>query len=878
MLTPLRFAGLLLVTTALTTSAAWAQDTAGTGQSDTAGSPDLAQDDQPDISIPGGGEIIVTGRRSGNIERSAPAVVSVLSAESIARTGEGDIAGALARVTGLSVVGNGYVYVRGLGDRYSLALLNGSPLPSPEPLKRVVPLDLFPTNIVSSSMVQKSYSANFPGEFGGGVINLTTKAVPEESFLSVSGGLAFNSETTGRLGYTYYGSKSDWTGFDNGTRNAPPALAAFFKSGNRIGDVASDHAEIIGQIANANNAVLQRNHDMPPSGSVSMSAGTSVDVGGATLGVIATAGWSSKWRTRDITQQNAASQDLSELARDVRRVVTDNRVVVNGLLGFGAEFGDQKLRWTNLYVRDTVKQSRLGIGKNNENRPDWDFLDQDTAWYERQLIDTQVVGEFRFGDLSVDLRGSYANSQREAPYELSYTYVRTNGADDPLGQLFVNRLDGNQGSASFAFSNLNEDLLSGGIDLSYPILPTVRATIGYAYTKTIRTSERREFIVRAQSDMPIEVGLLRPDYLLGQAPAEYFRYRLLENTESDPAFRARLKTHAGYAQLQAGLADGLDLNAGVRYERGYQSVRPVQVFTVPVNSSPSNALKNDYWLPTATLTYSFGDMQVRANASKTIARPQFRELIFQQYYDPDSNVIYQGNPLLQDSELFNAEVRYEWYFAREQRFSLAGFYKKIDRPIEAFVSRLSGAVDLTGFANAPEASLYGAEVELQKYFPIADTDHRLVTVLNYTYTQSELKVGEDETVEIYGVGSQPARNYFRDGAPLTGQSDHLVNLQLGFEDTSRLSQQTLLINYASKRVTRRGSTGLPDIVEKPDFTLDFVARQGISLGKLAGELKVEVRNITNTKYQEVQENETNRIYYNLYRPGTSFEASFSVKF
>jgi len=157
-------------------------------------------------------------------------------------------------------------------------------------------------------------------------------------------------------------------------------------------------------------------------------------------------------------------------------------------------------------------------------------------------------------------------------------------------------------------------------------------------------------------------------------------------------------------------------------------------------------------------------------------------------------------------------------------------------------------------------------------------DHGLVTVRNYTYTQSELKVGADETVEIYGVGSQPARNYFRDGAPLTGQSDHLVNLQLGFEDTSRLSQQTLLINYASKRVTRRGSTGLPDIVEKPDFTLDFVARQGISLGNLAGELKVEVRNITNTKYQEVQENETNRIYYNLYRPGTSFEASFSVKF
>ena len=119
--------------------------------------------ENPDISIPGGGDIVVVGKRNGNIARSTSQVLSVLSSEDIARTGEGDIAGALARVTGLSVVGNGFVYVRGLGDRYSLALLNGSPLPSPEPLRRSVPLDIFPTNVIASSLVQKTYSANFPG-------------------------------------------------------------------------------------------------------------------------------------------------------------------------------------------------------------------------------------------------------------------------------------------------------------------------------------------------------------------------------------------------------------------------------------------------------------------------------------------------------------------------------------------------------------------------------------------------------------------------------------------------------------------------------------------------------------------------------------------
>ncbi|WP_198001532.1 TonB-dependent receptor plug domain-containing protein, partial [Escherichia coli] len=136
-----------------------------------------------EISAPGvdssaSNEIVVVGRNIPNTIRATPQIVSVLSAADIARTGEGDIAGALSRVTGLSVVGGGFVYVRGLGDRYSSSLLNGSPLPSPEPLRRSVPLDIFPTTIVGSALVQKTYSVNYPGEFGGGVINLTTKAIP----------------------------------------------------------------------------------------------------------------------------------------------------------------------------------------------------------------------------------------------------------------------------------------------------------------------------------------------------------------------------------------------------------------------------------------------------------------------------------------------------------------------------------------------------------------------------------------------------------------------------------------------------------------------------------------------------------------------------
>jgi outer membrane receptor for ferrienterochelin and colicin len=150
------------------------------------------------------GEVVIVGRRDRNVQQAANQVLSVLSADDIARTGEGDIAGALSRVTGLSVASNGFVYVRGLGDRYSQAFLNGLPLPSPEPLRRAVPLDLFPTDVIASSVVQKSYSANFTGEFGGGLINLTTLAVPAEPFFKFGFGLSGDTETTGQLGYTHY--------------------------------------------------------------------------------------------------------------------------------------------------------------------------------------------------------------------------------------------------------------------------------------------------------------------------------------------------------------------------------------------------------------------------------------------------------------------------------------------------------------------------------------------------------------------------------------------------------------------------------------------------------------------------------------------------
>ncbi|WP_404480277.1 TonB-dependent receptor domain-containing protein [Novosphingobium sp. BL-52-GroH] len=890
---------LLLSTSMLAPALASAQDSAPTTTGNASpeapaiGEDPAAEAEAPDVSIPGGA-IIVTGQRNRNIERTAPQVVSVLSSEQIARTGEGDIAGALGRVTGLSVVGNGYVYVRGLGDRYSLALLNGSPLPSPEPLKRVVPLDLFPTSIVASSLVQKSYSVNFPGEFGGGVINLTTKAIPEDTFLQIGGGVTWDTETTNRLSYDYYGSKTDWTGFDNGNRSIPSALQEYFNSGAVISPSSEQAKELGSLLVNGRNSVVQKTDKTQPNFSASLSAGTSFDLGGATLGVIATGGYSNSTQTKAILRQRAqgSTADPEQLWENGNAVNSDQRIVANALVGIGLEWGDNQIRWTNVYIHDTDKHTSLSIGKraNNLNA---DYMDQTTAWYERQLIDTQVAGEFKPDDkTSIDVRIGYANSKRLAPYEIESQYLRTNVESDDYGAYFVNRLgNGNQDPTTVTFSRLNENVWSAGVDVSHRFFEGWTGTVGYAYQLNSRTNSRRSFAIFANGDADLisAFGTLRLDSLL-QPGTWYlsnngvdYGLELREPGANTAQFDSRLLNHAYYGKIDGQLTDSLSFDAGLRWEYAVESttLRPIGA-----PASQPTALENEYFLPAATLTYEVQPgMQVRLNASKTIGRPQFRELLYQPYFDPDTNRSYQGNPFLTDSKLTNIEGRFEWYFGRDQRVSLGAFYKKIDNPIETFLT--GSEAFITSYANAPQADLYGAEFEAQKYVDLygmgkAFENRRLVLIGNYTYTKSKLKVAADDTVRVYGAGTGTslATDYFRNGAPMTGQSQHIANVQLGMEDTGNLSQQTILLNYASKRAVSRGlaNSGQPDIFEYPGLTVDVVIRQGIMVSGKQIELKLEGRNLTGRGHFEYQKFADGKVNYNTYDLGRMFSFSASINF
>ena len=906
---PLAYGTLLLFSSCLVAPAALAQTASGGGgQSSTpamssatatpaATDPQSAQqeEEQIEISTPGGAgrptptsedptEIVVTGRYIPNVVRNTAQVLSVLSQADIARTGEGDIAGALQRVTGLSVVGNGFVYVRGLGDRYSSSLLNGSPLPSPEPLRRVVPLDIFPTSIVASALVQKSYSVNYPGEFGGGVINLTTRAVPEKTTFAIGTSLGIDTETTGRLGYTYYGSDLDFLGYDDGERKVP----GFIRDAGRGG--TSLAAPQILSLSNARTTLLRRNTDIPANFSADMNFGTAKDIADGRIGMVLSGGVDNGWRTRNAVQQ-ATDDQQGNAQRDFRTVLTDNRVIMNGLLGLGGEFGDHRVRLTNVYIHDTLKQSRLGAG-TDVNIPSIPgiptVIEQNTNFFERQLITTQGVGEFKFGDLALDMRGSYANTFRKSPYERAFVYQY----DNVVAKDYVNSLSGNQ-SATLAFSDLNEDLWSGAADLSYkiPALRSLRVSAGYAYNDTDRTSSRFTFRYIGPNAAPLNqtVSQLRPDFLLSDTTIQQYGITLQNTSTAQGAaeYTASLRVHAGYAQIEAEPTATLRATAGVRYETALETVSPIGAASLPTR------LDNAYWLPAATVTWNFvPDMQLRLHGSKTLARPQFRELAAQIYQDFESDRQFIGNPLLVDSQLYNAEARYEWFFGRDQRFSAAGFYKKIDNPVEAIATFTSDGRLQTGFSNAPEARLYGGEVEFQKYLPLDGiggdffATRRLVLIANYSYTKSEIKAGTELVPDPIQSATTPrfqqANLLFRDGAPLVGQSDHLVNFQLGIEDTARLSQLTLLVNYASDRVTNRGpvSSGvrLPDLVERPGVRLDFVARQGFDFYGAKLEFKAEGRNLLRTGYRESQDFGDRRILINQYALGRTFSLGLGVRF
>jgi TonB-dependent receptor len=350
-------------------------------------------------------------------------------------------------------------------------------------------------------------------------------------------------------------------------------------------------------------------------------------------------------------------------------------------------------------------------------------------------------------------------------------------------------------------------------------------------------------------------------------------------TGRDDAYKGRITNSAYYLGLDVDPLPLLRASVGVRYEEATQIVRTGNRFgeasTAPVN------LQNDYLLPAATLTWNFAeDLQARFGYSQTIARPQFRELAFTPYIDPDTDRIYQGNPFLTDSEFKNYDARLEWYFARNQFVTLGAFYKEVTDPIEEVIVRLERT--FTRFLNAPQATLYGGEVEFRTYFGTPAfvgvlQDATWILSANYTYTKSEVQAGPGVTVvSPIDFRRVAASQFGLDGSPLQGTPENIANLQFGFETDS--DQLTLLVGWVDERIARRGLGALPSVIDRPGTNMDLVYRHNFEVAGREFTLGLSGRNLLETKNEEFQNSALGRTEVNTYPRGRTFSLSVSASY
>ncbi len=855
----------------------------------------FAQDTSQSIGPQVSDEIVVLGRNIPEPQRATSQVATFLNADDLQRTGDDTAAEALKRLSGLSIVGGKFAYVRGLGDRYSSARLNGSPLPSPEPLKRTVPLDLFPSNILGGATVQKTFSPNYPGEFGGGIIDLETLRKPDENFLNVKLGISANTFTTAHEGLYVRGGDLDWLGYDDGIRSMPDELRAVVNTDTPLTDLTDAEQEAVGEsLVNSPLSVIQ-NGTIGPNFEGSVEGGKYWDLdSGAVFSITGVVGYKQDWTTEEAIRQLASEE---RVGINSTQTETALEATVNGLMSAALETDYHTLTLTGLYIHSTRKEAQIQEGFNFNAEGSGGFVTEANSWLERALMMGQASGEHDLGDqFAINWRGAFARSTRDTPYDRSLEN-RSASIDEndmivgPPSIVFNTRHNVN-------FSELTDDTLSGGADFFWyaPISGAREITLsaGYEYSDNDRDFISNPFNFTLNTSIPTDVSRARIDFAYSPDNIDPNRFQLIDtNTQGVNSYNGQLTVHAGYVQADAELIPTVRTTVGVRYETAEQSV---DVFDRFIDTDQFDTmLENDYWLPSATVTWNFTDnMQLRGGYSHTIARPQFRELAASQFSDPETDRVYFGNSNLVDSEFRNYDLRYEYYLGRNQFLTLGGFYKKIENPIEEIQFTTTDFSFQSSFINSPEAKLYGGEFEYRTRFamPVDSgwlADQEWLFSVNYTYTKSEIMVGDTDMITERDGDEVLASTYGLDGSTMVGTPEHIVNAQFGWEGEN--TQFTLLGGWVSERILARGevltkANRLLDVYEKPGFQLDAVFRQDVNIAGTDFTIGLSARNLLGTRHIEEQRGtadlaragEDGVADFNTYKRGRSLSASLTARF
>jgi len=617
---------------------------------------DIEYSDASEEELDNAEELEVTGYFIPDEKKETSQIANVLNFDDMAKTGDSSAGDALKRVSGLSLVGGKFIYVRGLDDRYSSALLNGAVLPSPEPNKKVAPMDIFPTNVLDSVLVQKTYSPEFPGEFAGGIIQMRSKALPDLPFTKISFGGGFLSNSTFEEGVYFPGGSTDLLGFDDGTRQISDELqAAIDESGTRIVSAGPDAVDNIEEVGESFNRVYtpETKANIPPV-SFSLAYGNRWDIGQNSYGLVGSTSYSYAVKNREEDRSIYSGNGIKTGYYDYN--YTSQEVSFNTLVTGGIEFGfDHTLKMTSLFIQDSQDTSAYRVGNwSQDTDPEDTREDYFMEYISRQLISNQIDGKHQFDLFDAYWKANYSSARRKAPNTINYGYVIDENGDRAL---FTTSDD-----FQHAWFDMKDTVLDLSSDIEHLIFKgqlegSFKSGVGLLY-KT-RYSDARRFRFEQQVPGSIDLVNVTPEEILTDDNihgSNSTGYLLNETTTPTDNYSGEKLVMSAYTQLDYPFDETMRGTAGVRVESVNQSVVTRDIFNS--NADIEGTFEKIDILPVVTGTYIFSDaQQLRFAYSRTVARPDFREMSSARYYDVETGVPVAGNPDLLPTTIDSSMVK-----------------------------------------------------------------------------------------------------------------------------------------------------------------------------------------------------------------------------
>ncbi len=742
-------------------------------------------------------------------QRETSNVTEVLGAAQMSAAGDSNAADALQRVTGLTVEDGKYVLIRGQPYRYTMTTWNGSPLPSPEPLLRIVPLDLFPTGVLSGIEVQKSYSADKPGAFGAGLIDLQTRGVREESFLEISLSTSFNSISAFAKGFDYQGGKFDVLGFDDGTRALPDAVDEATEQGALSLDRLPD-AERNMLSSTFSNIYNLDERTLPPDVGLNVTGGTNFDLpADGTFGFVATGQWGNQWRTQERIQRSFAGTDSLVTRNDFVEERTDFEANLSALATAEAQWEKHSFQSNTFWVHQTQQRAQrtTGISRVSDDREINNYL---LSWIERDLLAQQLVGQHDFDILRLDWRGLIARADRDSPDRREYEYSRREGQDrfSAFGNAGMNR----------SYNTVDELAINAGLDVTIPIFDDEKAWLKWkvqtgAFVEVLTREALTQLFRWRPNDMSeVDRFETNPEILYDPTTTgTLLDFRDQSFLGSDD-YTGNSDVYFGYVQTDFTFADTVRAVAGLHVESA-----DVEVLTFQAADSGSEPTTGGFdrldVLPALALTwFVFDELQARGTYGRSISRPVFNEMSPAAFFDPDSGQEFLGNVDLLPATIDAGDVRLEWYPSSTESLSIAGFTKQYTDPIEQAAVQRAGSGTVSTLQNAKHGSVFGLELGGRLDLERLGDLHESLGFLEYVYVQANVAfITSSVELSDQGIATNAER-------PLVGQAPYVINIQAGLDGEDH--DVVVSYNQIGERLFQTGTLMQPDFYLQPIGTLD----------------------------------------------------------